>query len=199
MNKITLSGIITSTPVFSHEVCGEKFFEFKLKSERKSEVADELIVNASETLLSEYTVSGGIVKVVGEIRTYNIHVENGSRLHIYVFAKDIMQYDGYDVNEVEIDGFICKPPVYRETPKGREITDIVVACNRPYGKSDYIPTIAWGRNARRVGDMVVGTHIIATGRLQSREYLKQYGDGTCEDRVAYDLSVSSIKEVEEQK
>lgn len=194
MNNITLSGIINSEPQFSHEVYGEKFYEFKLKSERESEVADELIVTASETLLSDYTVLGMPVKIVGEIRTYNVRKEERNRLHIFVFARDILMYDtDHDENNVELDGYICKPPVYRQTPLGREIADVVIACNRPYGKSDYIPTIAWGRNARRVGNMEVGTHIKVYGRLQSREYVKQYGDGTCEDRVAYELSTSRVE------
>lgn len=200
MNKITLSGVITKEPIFSHEVYGEKFYEFKLKSERKSEVADELIVTASETLISDYTVLGMPVKIVGEIRTYNVHNEERNRLHIFVFARDVSMYDTeHDENNVELDGYICKPPVYRQTPLGRKIAEVMVACNRPYGKSDYIPTVAWERNARRVGDMEVGTYIRVWGRMKSREYTKELEDGSQIRKVAYELSASRIEEVGEEE
>ena len=201
MNKITLSGVITKEPIFSHEVYGEKFFELEVSSSRKSGTVDTLIVCASETLLSSDNVVGSPIKIVGEIRTRNIHIDDEKRrLHIFVFAREIMEYDDdFDTNFVVMEGVICREPKYRETPLGREIAEVMVACNRTYGKNDYIPTIVWGRSAKRVGNMEVGTHIRIEGRIQSREYLKQYGDGTCEDRVAYELSVSSIKEVEEQK
>ena len=200
MNSITLSGVITKEPVFTHEVYGEKFYEFKLKSERKSEVADELIVTASETLLSDYTILGMSVKIVGEIRTYNVHNEERNRLHIFVFARDVSMYDTeHDENNVELDGYICKPPVYRQTPLGRKIAEVMVACNRPYGKSDYIPTVAWGRNARRVGDMSVADKIHVKGRLQSREYTKHYEDGTEEVKVTYELSANMIELIKDEK
>ena len=201
MNSITLSGVITKEPFFTHEVYGERFFELEVSASRKSGTVDTLIVCASETLLPSECSCGDMIKIVGEVRTKNIHMEDGkSRLHIFVFAREIMEYDDdFDTNFVVMEGVICREPKYRETPLGREIAEVMVACNRSYGKSDYIPTIVWGRSAKRVGNMEVGTHIRIEGRIQSREYLKQYGDGTCEDRVAYELSVSSIKEVEEQK
>ena len=201
MNSITLSGVITKEPFFTHEVYGERFFELEVSASRKSGTVDTLIVCASETLLPSECSCGDMIKIVGEVRTKNIHMEDGkSRLHIFVFAREIMEYDDdFDTNFVVMEGVICREPKYRETPLGREIAVVMVACNRSYGKSDYIPTIVWGRSAKRVGNMEVGTHIRIEGRIQSREYLKQYGDGTCEDRVAYELSVSSIKEVEEQK
>lgn len=199
MNKIKLSGTIVSEPVFTHEIYGERFYEFQVQSERQSGTIDTLNVMASETLLR---ANGDNVKIIGEVRTFNIHEEDRNRLHIYVFARDVIDYEEHEENEenyVELDGFICKPPAYRQTPLGREIADVLIACNRPYGKSDYIPTIAWGRNARRVGKMEVGTHIRVEGRMQSREYLKQYGDGTCVDKVAYELSASRIEEVREEE
>lgn len=199
MNKIKLSGTIVSEPVFTHEIYGERFYEFQVQSERQSGTIDTLNVMASETLLR---ANGDNVKIIGEVRTFNIHEEDRNRLHIYVFARDVIDYEEHEENEenyVELDGFICKPPAYRQTPLGREIADVLIACNRPYGKSDYIPTIAWGRNARRVGNMEVGTHIRVEGRMQSREYLKQYGDDTCVDKVAYELSASRIEEVREEE
>lgn len=199
MNNITLSGIINSEPKFSHEVYGERFFEFQFTTARTSGRFDTLIVVASETLLGDST-AGTELTIYGQIRTRNLHESTGNHLSIYVFARDIFPYDeNEESNFVELDGYICKPSAYRQTPLGREICDVLIASNRPYGKSDYIPTIAWGRNARRVDDMEVGTHIKVLGRLQSREYLKQYGDGTCEDRVAYELSVSRIEEVGEDE
>ena len=199
MNSITLSGVITKEPFFTHEVYGERFFELEVSASRKSGTVDTLIVCASETLLPSECSCGDMIKIVGEVRTKNIHMEDGkSRLHIFVFAREIMEYDdGFDTNFVVMEGFICRDTKYRETPLGREIAEVIVACNRSYGKSDYIPTIVWGRSAKRVGNMEVGTHIRIEGRIQSREYLKQYGDGTCEDRVAYELSVSRLEEVED--
>lgn len=199
MNSIRLSGDITKEPIFSHEVYGEKFYEFELCVARQSGVDDCLVCIASETFL-DVLDSNKAVSVVGEIRTRNVHSQDGDKeknhLHIFIFAKNVTEYDTFcDINDVELDGYICKPPKYRQTPLGREIADVLIACNRPYGKSDYIPTIAWGRNARRVGNMEVGTRIRVDGRLQSREYLKQYGDGTFEDRVAYELSASRVEKV----
>lgn len=200
MNNITLNGIVESEPKFSHEVYGEKFFEFELTVSRQSGYFDTLIVVASETLLSEETTPGCMVKVVGEIRTYNIHKEGRNKLRVYVFARDILLPDVVNAeNHVDLDGYICKPPVYRKTPLGREICDVLIACNRPYGKSDYIPTIAWGRNARRVGAMEVGTHIRIEGRMQSREYVKESEDGSMITKVAYELSVSRLEEVGEEE
>ena len=201
MNSITLSGVITKEPFFTHEVYGERFFELEVSSSRESGTVDTLIVCASETLLSSDNVVGSPIKIVGEIRTRNIHVDDGkSRLHIFVFAREIMEYDDdFDTNFVVMEGTICKEPKYRETPLGREIADVMVACNRPYGKSDYIPTVAWGRNARRVGDMSVADQIHVKGRLQSREYTKHYEDGTEEVKVTYELSANMIELIKDEK
>lgn len=197
MNKITLSGTITKAPSYSHEFSGEKFYELELTVERQSGTIDALNVLVSETFLDGIADQ---IKVVGEIRTKNIDGAEGERhLQIFVFAKKILPYDGYDESVVEMDGYICKEPRYRETPLGREVADILVACNRAYGKSDYIPTIAWGRNARRAGCMSVGTHILITGRLQSREYTKTFADGLQVTKVAYELSASKIEEIKGEK
>lgn len=200
MNKITLSGVITKEPVFSHEVYGEKFFELEVSSSRKSGTVDTLIVCASETLLSSDNVVGSPIKIVGEIRTRNIHEDDKNRVRVFVFAREVLTYNNtHDENCVELEGYICKQPKYRETPLGREIADVLVACNRPYGKSDYIPTVAWGRNARRVGDMSVADKINVNGRLQSREYTKHYDDGTEEVKVTYELSANMIELVKDER
>ena len=201
MNKITLSGVITKEPIFSHEVYGEKFFELEVSSSRKSGTVDTLIVCASETLLSSDNVVGSPIKIVGEIRTRNIHIDDEKRrLHIFVFAREIMEYDdGFDTNFVVMEGFICRDTKYRGTPLGREIAEVMVACNRPYGKSDYIPTVAWGRNARRVGGMSVADKIHVQGRLQRREYTKHYEDGTEEVKVTYELSANMIELVKDER
>lgn len=201
MNKIILSGVITKEPIFSHEVYGEKFFELEVSSSRKSGTVDTLFVCASETLLSSDNVVGSPIKIVGEIRTRNIHIDDEKRrLHIFVFAREVMEYDDdFDTNFVVMEGVICREPKYRETPLGREIAEVMVACNRPYGKSDYIPTVAWGRNARRVGDMSVADKIHVKGRLQSREYTKHYEDGTEEVKVTYELSANMIELIKDEK
>lgn len=201
MNSITLSGVITKEPIFTHEVYGERFFELEVSASRKSGTVDTLIVCAAETLLPKECSCGDMIKILGEVRTRNIHLEDGkSRLHIFVFAREIMEYDDdFDTNFVVMEGVICREPKYRETPLGREIAEVMVACNRPYGKSDYIPTVAWGRNARRVGNMEVGTHIRVWGRMQSREYTKELEDGSQIRKVAYELSANRIEEVGEEE
>ena len=201
MNSITLSGVITKEPIFTHEVYGERFFELEVSASRKSGTVDTLIVCAAETLLPKECSCGDMIKILGEVRTRNIHLEDGkSRLHIFVFAREIMEYDdGFDTNFVVMEGVICRDPKYRETPLGREIAEVMVAFNRPYGKSDYIPTVAWGRNARRVGNMEVGTYIRVWGRMQSREYTKELEDGSQIRKVAYELSASRIEEVGEEE
>ena len=200
MNSITLSGVITKEPIFSHEVYGEKFFEFEVSSSRKSGTVDTLFVCASETLLTSNDVVGAKIKIIGEIRTRNIHEEEKNRVQVFVFAREVLTYNStHDENCVELEGYICKQPKYRETPLGREIADVLVACNRPYGKSDYIPTVAWGRNARRVGDMSVADKINVNGRLQSREYTKHYDDGTEEVKVTYELSANMVELIKDEK
>ena len=197
MNKIILSGVITKEPIFSHEVYGEKFYELELSVARQSGTFDTLIILASETLLMSNDIVGAQLKVVGEIRTRNVHEDDKNRVQVFVFAREVLTYNStHDENCVELEGYICKQPKYRETPLGREIADVLVACNRAYGKSDYIPTIAWGRNARRTGNMEVSTHIRVAGRLQSRAYEKKLEDGSQITRVAYELSVSKIEECE---
>lgn len=203
-NQITVSGELASEFTFSHEVMGEKFYKAQLYVLRMSGNADILPIMVSDRLVdvsNEWI--GLIVRVSGQARTYNKHEENRNHLILSVFAREfeVLEDDGTErpdyENNVFLDGFICKQPIYRETPLGREIADILLAANRPYGKSDYIPCIAWGRNARFASSLEVGTHIQIYGRLQSREYQKKIDEDEFETRVAYEVSVGGIEVVEE--
>ena len=198
MNKIVLAGLVTEEPTFSHEVHGEKFYRFYLSSSRQSGNCDVLMCTVPEIIKNGIS-EGNKVKVLGEIRTRNVHEDDKSHLEVTVFVKEVLLYEK-DENNVELDGFICKEPVYRETPFGRQITDLIVASNRERNyKSDYIPCIAWGRNAIRTSEFNVGTRVKVSGRLQSREYNKRLGDETYEVRTAYELSAAMVDAVEESE
>ena len=198
MNKIVLAGLVTEEPIFSHEVHGEKFYRFRLLSSRQSGNCDVLMCTVPEIIKNGIN-EGNMVKVFGEIRTRNVHEDDKNHLEITVFVKEVLSYEE-DENNVELDGFICKEPKYRETPFGRQITDLIVASNRERNyKSDYIPCIAWGRNAIRTSEFNVGTRVKVSGRLQSREYNKRLGDETYEARTAYELSSSMVSVVEESE
>jgi primosomal replication protein N len=198
-------GKVANEKTFSHEIYGEKFYQFSLSVPRLSGNADNIPITISERLFRDEDIAiGKNVKVNGQFRSYNGYENNKNRLVLTVFVKDIeFLPDGEEVltdkdvvsNEVDLTGFICKPPIYRQTPFGREITDILIAVNRAYNKSDYIPCIAWGRNARFCSKMPVGTEVKVTGRVQSRNYEKKYEDGTVEQRVAYEVSVSNLEVV----
>lgn len=196
-NKVKLTGMIVSEPEFSHEVYGEQFFNLFLEVKRISGVADIVPLTISERLFNlEDKCAGTSVRVFGQFRSYNEHEGNKNRLVLSVFVREIERVvNDYDEeNEIEIDGFVCKNPVYRKTPLGREIADVLIAVNRSYGKSDYIPCICWGRNAVYASGLPVGAHLKLTGRIQSRNYTKRYPDGTEENRTAYEVSVSKIEE-----
>lgn len=206
-NNITLAGVVEREPEYSHEVFGEGYYIFMLKCSRTSGNKDILPVMISDRLVDIREIKvGQVVTVLGQIRSFNRHVDDiKSKLILSVFAREleILAQDATElpfeenINTVMLDAYICKSPVYRCTPKGREIADILVAVNRPYGKSDYIPCIAWGRNARFVGGLEVGEHIQVQGRFQSREYTKKISDNEIETRIAYEVSVSKIEYVEE--
>lgn len=208
-NNITLAGVVEKEPEYSHEVLGEGYYIFMLKCSRTSGNKDTLPVMISDRLVDIREIKvGQVVTVLGQIRSFNRHVDDvKSKLILSVFAREleILAQDATelsfeeDINTVMLDGFVCKPPIYRCTPKGREIADILVAVNRPYGKSDYIPCIAWGRNARFACEFEVGEHIQVQGRFQSREYTKKISDNEIETRVAYEVSVSRIDYAEEGK
>lgn len=198
-NIARISGVITAEPVFGHEVYGEGFYYFFIKVKRLSESCDILPVTVSERLIdcSEYKI-GRYVEVTGQFRSYNAsQTGGGAKLMLSVFAQDVVfcEEDSRekDENYIELDGFICKPPVYRTTPFNREITDFLLAVNRSYNKSDYIPCISWGRNARFCGKRVVGDNVKVTGRIQSRTYEKKFPDGTSVQRTAYEISVAKIE------
>ncbi len=205
-NKIELCGVIASTPELNHKTYGENFYGFRLSCSRKSTEKDMLPIIVSDRLVEIKDLQvGKKISVKGQVRTFNKHISDDKRkLLIMVFARDVreIEEEGESApefnNNVKLSGYICKPPVYRVTPKGREIADVLITVNRTYGKSDYIPCITWGRNARYTGNLDVGTHVDVEGRLQSREYTKKLADGTEEIRTAYEISVSRIEESEEK-
>lgn len=192
-NSVTLSGTVVGEPTFSHEVYGEKFYEVTLSVKRLSGMEDFLPISISEHLLSDKFRNGSNVSVSGQFRSYNKTVEDKSKLMLTVFVRDVNEYDDtVNPNMLELTGFVCKPPIYRTTPFNREICDLLLAVNRQYNKSDYIPCIVWGRNARFAGGLSVGEHINVVGRVQSRNYQKRLPDDTVVTRTAYEVSVSKI-------
>lgn len=201
-NKVKISGMVCSGFTFSHDVFGEGFYIMTVEVKRKSEAVDFIPVTVSDRLVDiEKNYSGMYVEVSGQFRSYNRREGEKSRLTLSVFAREIEfkeECGEFDVDEIELIGYICKQPVYRETPLGREITDVLLAVNRPYGKSDYIPCIVWGRNARFAEALSVGDCVEIFGRIQSREYQKKISENEFETRTAYEVSVSRIEEVEEE-
>ena len=203
-NSIKVSGEVLTEPVFNHEVYGEGFYIFTLGSNRSSDNVDELPICISERLVDiESIVVGAVVEVTGQVRTFNKRNEQDNKAHlvINVFTRELEFIDDSnreDFNEVTLTGYLCKKPNYRTTPLGREICDMLLAVNRPYGKSDYVPAIAWGRNAGWANTLEVGTKLTLKGRLQSRKYqkkLRENPDGTAvaEERTAYEMSVSKLE------
>ena len=193
-NKLAITGKILEVPVFSHEVFGEGFYETKIEVKRLSEQVDVLPITISERLILEYDIKvGDVISVSGQFRSYNKMVDEKSRLMLTIFVREILgEEEIINGNNIDIVGYICKPPVYRTTPFKREICDVLLAVNRAYNKSDYIPCITWGRNARFIKNLPVGTKISLSGRIQSRVYQKIDSDGIVEDRTAYEVSVSKI-------
>ena len=200
-NKVSVIGTIVSGFTFSHEVFGEGFYMVDLSVNRLSEQADVIPLMVSERLLDvEKDYRGCTVEAIGQFRSYNRHEGAKNRLVLSVFVREISfmeEFTDYTkTNQIFLDGYICKLPVYRKTPLGREIADLLLAVNRPYGKSDYIPCIAWGRNARYASAFEVGGHVLIWGRIQSREYMKRISENETEKRIAYEVSVSKLEYVE---
>lgn len=194
-NEIELAGEVVTSPEHSHSIYGEDFFSFFLRVPRLSGTHDLLACTASAKIIGQNQIGlGSRIYVRGQVRSYNKLVEGNSRLDVRVFIWETgcWSAEKASINNVELIGFLCKPPVYRMTPFGREITDLLVAVNRSYHKSDYIPVITWGRNARFARQLTVGQKITLAGRLQSREYEKQLPDGQMVRRVAYEVSVMNI-------
>ncbi len=195
-NSLSLCGEICTDIEYSHESHGSLFYSFKLKTQRLSGTYDTINILARDTLLDEERFSiGDFVSIQSELRSFNKKTDDGNRLIISAFAKEITRaVSGESQNDLCLSGTICKPPVFRKTPLGREICDIMLAINRRYGRSDYIPLVVWGRNARHAGTLSVGDVILITGRIQSREYTK-VEDGCETTRTAFEVSVSSIEAV----
>lgn len=201
---VTLVGKVAGEKEFSHEMYGEGFYNYKIEIPRLSDVSDQLPMTISERLLFDSKLNtGDTVKVEGQLRSYNKFTDGNNRLVLTVFARDLevlpSEEEIKNPNQIYLEGYICKPPVYRETPFGREITDLLIAVNRPYNKSDYIPCIAWGRNARFSAKLQVGDHVRSWGRIQSRNYQKKLPDATVLNKVAYEVSISKMEKIDDTK
>ena len=201
-NQVTIMGKVATEFSFSHEVFGEGFYMVEVEVKRLSNSEDRIPLMISERLIDvtqDYT--GEYIMVHGQFRSYNRHEEQKNRLVLSVFVREISfmeeEPDGTKTNSIWLDGYICKEPIYRKPPLGREIADLLLAVNRPYGKSDYIPCICWGRNARYASNFDVGEHVRIFGRIQSREYVKKLSETQTETRIAYEVSVSKLECVEE--
>lgn len=206
-NRVNIIGEIVSDFEYSHEVFGEGFYLVDVAVNRLSNMSDTIPLMVSERLIDvTKDYKGMTIEVSGQFRSYNRHEGEKNRLVLSIFVREI-QFPETDeeikdqskTNQIFLDGYICKVPVYRKTPLGREIADILIAVNRPYGKSDYIPCIAWGRNARFAASFEVGGHIQVWGRVQSREYTKKINEEESEKRIAYEVSVSKIELISKEE
>lgn len=195
-NTVTIVGTVKSKPEFSHEMYGEGFYNVYLEVPRLSDFSDTLPITVSERLMTGVGLEvGSKLVVLGQLRSYNKLLDGSNKLILTIFARDL-KLDDEEIknpNQIYLDGFICKKPVYRTTPFGREITDMLIAVNRPYNKSDYIPSIAWGRNARYSENLTVGDRIKVWGRIQSREYQKKINEEEVITRTAYEVSISKME------
>lgn len=199
-NKVYLHGKIITKADFSHEVYGESFYEMTLSVTRLSGQEDRLPITVSERLMRDKNVEiGSEVRLLGQFRSYNKLEGGRSKLMLTVFVREILDCDESDnPNNIVLCGYVCKPPIYRTTPFNREIADILLAVNRSYNKSDYIPCIAWGRNARFVRSLAVGEKLAVSGRIQSREYQKKYSETDIKILTAYEVSVSKLAAISEE-
>ena len=197
-NQVSSVGEVVSDFTFSHEVFGEGFYMLNVSVKRLSDSCDIIPLMISERLIDvNADYRGAYIRAAGQFRSYNRHEEKKNRLVLSVFVRELEftdeEVENAKTNQIFLDGYICKPPVYRKTPLGREIADILLAVNRPYGKSDYIPCICWGRNARFASGFEVGGHTQIWGRIQSREYMKKLSEEEIEKRIAYEISVSKLE------
>ena len=197
-NQVSIMGKVASGFTFSHQVYGEGFYLVDVLVKRLSDSEDRIPLMVSERLVDvTQDYEGEYIMVQGQFRSYNRHEEKKNRLVLSVFVRELSFVEEADdsikSNQIFLDGYICKPPVYRKTPLGREIADLLLAVNRPYGKSDYIPCICWGRNARYASAFEVGGHVLIWGRIQSREYIKKLNESETEKRTAYEVSVSKLE------
>lgn len=201
-NQVTIRGEVFSGFSFSHELYGENFYTMQVKVPRDSGYEDVIPVMVSDRMLDvKQEFIGQWICVEGQFRSYNKQEDRKNKLVLSVFAREVEFIDylvhSGDDNKIFLDGYICKDPIYRKTPLGREIADILLAVNRPYGKSDYIPCICWGRNAKFAEKLNVGEHCAIHGRIQSRSYMKKLDEEHLEERVAYEVSISTLEVVEE--
>lgn len=201
-NQVSIVGEVVSEFSFSHEVFGEGFYMLNVSVKRLSDSCDVIPLMISERLIDvNESYQGEYIRATGQFRSYNRHEEKKNRLVLSVFVRELEfideEVENAKTNQIFLDGFICKMPVYRKTPLGREIADLLLAVNRPYGKSDYIPCICWGRNARFASGFEVGEHVQIIGRIQSREYIKKLTETETEKRVAYEVSVSKLECLED--
>jgi len=203
-NRVCIIGEVISEFQFSHEVFGERFYVVEVSVNRLSAMADVVPLMISERLIDiTKDFTGLTIEAIGQFRSYNRHEGTRNRLVLSIFVREFefieeAPEEQVKSNQIYLDGYICKPPIYRKTPLGREIADILIAVNRPYGKSDYIPCIAWGRNARYAASLEVGAHMIVWGRVQSREYTKKVSEEDLEKRIAYEVSVSKLELVDRE-
>jgi len=197
-NKVFISGEIITDATFSHEVYGEGFYEMSVLVKRLSGQGDILPVTISERLISDKALKvGSKINALGQFRSYNKLVDGKSKLMLTVFVRELLESAPLkNPNNIVLCGYICKPPVYRTTPFNREIADVLIAVNRSYNKSDYIPCIAWGRNARFAKNLAVGEKIAISGRIQSREYQKRFSDEDIRVLTAYEVSISKLSAYE---
>ena len=199
-NRVSVIGEIISEFTFSHEVFGEGFYILELAVNRLSDQVDVIPLMISERLIDVHAdYRGQTMEAIGQFRSYNRHEGIKNRLVLSIFVREFAFMESFTdytkTNQIFLDGFICKEPIYRKTPLGREIADLLIAVNRPYGKSDYIPCIAWGRNARYASQFLVGSRLRIWGRVQSREYTKRISDTETEKRIAYEVSVSKLEDM----
>jgi len=202
-NQVTIAGEIVSDFTYSHEVCGEGFYIVDIRVQRLSDNFDIIPVMISDRLINvSQDHKGAFISICGQFRSYSRQRTGKNKLMLYVFARTVDFFvedieNMHLANQIYLDGFICKDPVHRKTPLGREITDLFVAVNRPYGKTDYIPCICWGRTAVFAATLSIGEHCIIQGRIQSREYIKKLDDENTERRVAFEVSVKRLDIAEE--
>ena len=201
-NSVTISGVIEDEFRYSHRLRGENFYTSILSCQRRSGVFDYIPITISENVIDPRAMWGNCnVKITGTFRSYTKHTDNGNHLLLSVYADQLVllsENDNSRLNQIHLDGFICKAPIYKETPLGRELAEFMLAVHRPYKKSDYIPCIVWGKNSRYAKGLAVGDYISLDGRIQSREYKKVLDENTVEIRTAYEVSGYSIKKVGEE-
>lgn len=200
-NTAKIVGYVVSSPEIHHSTHGEDFYEFSVRVPRlNSSASDILKVEISDRVFNVNKIKvDSIVSVEGQFRSFNEHNTDTGKisLRLFLFTKEIEVLDSADdfTNKITLHGFICKEVVHRKTPGGREISDVILSVNRLYNKSDYIPCVVWGRNARYVSKMGVGTEIEFSGRIQSRVYTKKFEDGSTLEREVYEVSVSDVTKI----